>query len=138
MAPVLFTMSDILTFSEDELTEEVIAEFRRGFALEAVNAKLRMQRAATFRRENNERFKSSGELTVAAQIDPFFYHYWGQREGYEIWQDEKEIERFTRDTPEMQLEYGGTKVFNGWDGGTNEIVLTDRWGTVTGGVPCAV
>ncbi len=122
-----------------DITQEVIDEFRVGWELEAVQARLRMQRAQEFRRQSGTCYRRRGEFVHTAAVDPFWYHYWGQREGYQIWSDDKEVARFTRDTPEMKIEYGDSPLFHGWRPETapeapsaGTILLCNQFGTVTG------
>lgn len=82
------------------ITEEVKEAFNRKFLIDAAAAKMRQTEAAEARKKLG--LVASREARVF--IDPFWYHYWGQREGYEIWQDEKEVNRFIRDTPELRFE----------------------------------
>lgn len=93
-------MEEVYIPGVGDISRELEAEFRRGWLMEAALAEKRQREAALARRELG--LEARGSLRVA--IDPFWYHYWGQREGYDIWRDKKEVERFIRDTPELQLE----------------------------------
>lgn len=42
-----------------------------------------------------------------ASIPPAAYHYWGQREGYEIWQDKKFMKKYLQDNPEVRVNTHG-------------------------------
>lgn len=86
-----------------DITDELLREFERGWHFDAVQAKLRQQQAAAERKRLGP-VAATVQGTLQAQIDPFWYHYWGQREGYEIFSDEREMERFARDTPELKIE----------------------------------
>lgn len=41
---------------------------------------------------------------VAMQVHPFSYHYWGNREGYQIWEDAKFKRDYMRDVPESRVK----------------------------------
>jgi len=51
---------------------------------------------------NSER-RLLGEGEVKMQIDPYSYHYWGQRLGYECWSDPAFVEEYLRDNPEARV-----------------------------------
>ncbi len=38
-----------------------------------------------------------------ASVDAATYHRWGQQEGYDFWNDRKEIKHFLRDNPECKV-----------------------------------
>lgn len=87
-----------------DISRELEAEFRRGWVMEAALAKARQIEAAEVRRRLGLEAAPTELGELAVQIDPFWYHYWGRREGYEIWSDRKEVETFIRDTPELKIE----------------------------------
>jgi hypothetical protein len=41
---------------------------------------------------------------VAMQVHPFSYHYWGQREGYQCWEDDDFKRKYLRDVPEARVK----------------------------------
>jgi hypothetical protein len=41
-------------------------------------------------------------------IDPISYHYWGQRLGYECWDDAQFIREYKRDNPESRVKTVGS------------------------------
>lgn len=101
------------------ITKELIEEFRTGEQLEAVRARARQIEAAREQAALGPSKRHAAGRTLY-RIDPHWYHYWGRREGYEIWKDPKEIERFARDTPEMRVEQERRPVVNGWRAGQTE------------------
>lgn len=105
-----------MVIGDIDFTREFMEELRKGELLEAVQAKVRQQRAAMAQRSLGEAPRRD-EWRREYAIDPYWYHYWGQREGYEIWSDRKELERFARDTPEIRVPVAKRTVVNGWDGG---------------------
>src|SRR6266404_2685791 len=44
-----------------------------------------------------------GDGEVKMQIDPYSYHYWGQRLGYRCWQDPEFVAEYLRDNPEARI-----------------------------------
>ncbi|SRR5581483_6087920 len=45
--------------------------------------------------------EGGGEIKF--QIHPVFYHYWGQRLGYECWRDDTFVREMLRDNPEIRI-----------------------------------
>jgi hypothetical protein len=102
-----------------DITQELINEFKTGWQLEAVQARAR-QLAAARARAGMGPARRTEVGRHKFMIDPHWYHYWGQREGYDIWKDPKEIERFARDTPEIAVEQERKALVNGWRGASGE------------------
>ncbi len=67
--------------------------------------------AATGRRRF---FGDQGE--VAFQIRPEFFHYWGQRLGYEAWKDPQFVKEFLRDNPQCRVDSRSEKIQTGHGG----------------------
>lgn len=66
----------------------------------------RMQLAA---KEGGERrLLADGEVQM--MIDPYSYHYWGQRLGYQCWQDPGFKREFLRDNPEARVKSRADKL----------------------------
>lgn len=51
---------------------------------------------------------------MAFQIHPQFYHYWGQRLGYECWDNEEFVREFLRDNPECRVRSRSRNVSVGY------------------------
>lgn len=48
------------------------------------------------------RLLQDGEVSM--MIDPYSYHYWGQRLGYQCWSDPQFKREFLRDNPEARVK----------------------------------
>jgi len=66
---------------------------------------VREQRAAA--RRPDRRLKH-GEAQAA--IHPEFFHHWGQRLGYECWEDDQFMREFLRDNPECRVRAGTGRI----------------------------
>jgi hypothetical protein len=84
-------------------------------AVGAVLQKIAMKRAALMADEMREMAASGGERRVLRfadgnggevkmQIHPFSYHYWGQRLGYQCWEDPQFVREYLRDNPEARVK----------------------------------
>ena len=83
-------------------------ELRLGFQLEKTQAEARQRDIG---RVNQEAVKSvEGLGSLEARIDSSAYHYWGQREGYDCWQDNQFQKEFLRDNPQSKVKSVGTKI----------------------------
>ena len=49
-----------------------------------------------------------------AMIDPASYHYWGQRLGYECWDDEQFMKEYLRDNPLCRVKSVSNKIQIGY------------------------
>lgn len=105
-------MNDPIVINGMDITKEVEEAFHRQWVRDAFAAQARQIDAATARRHLSMA-AVAGDVDPVAHVDPFWFHYWGRREGYEIWSDRKEIERFKRDTPEMRPQVERRKRFAG-------------------------
>lgn len=50
------------------------------------------------------RFSDGNGGEVKMQIHPFSYHYWGQRLGYQCWDDAQFKHEYLRDNPEARVK----------------------------------
>ena len=68
--------------------------------------------------ENNSReFRHvSGMGEMKASIPATAYHYWGQREGYEIWKDKKFLKKYQEDKPNVKVNSKSGKIQVGYRG----------------------
>lgn len=86
--------------TEIRLTSELIRELRDGRMYDMVQAEKAQRLAA---KAGGERITMEhGEMKF--QIMPEFYHYWGQRLGYECWDDPEFVREFLRDNPECRVK----------------------------------
>lgn len=95
------------------LLREVERELILGFDMQRVNAQKEAMQAAVYRNSNAARsVEGIGQLRM--QIPRDAYHYWGQRLGYECWDDEQFLREFERDNPEVAVRnYAKKTVVNG-------------------------
>ncbi|HYD00306.1 MAG TPA: hypothetical protein VEB22_03700 [Phycisphaerales bacterium] len=84
--------------------------------LDELRARQEMKRATMRRRmalaqaAGGERRILKGEVggAVDMMIDPVSYHYWGNRLGYECWDDRQFVAEYKRDNPECRVRLRGT------------------------------
>lgn len=90
--------------TEIELPESTMRELRDGLHARQM---VRMQAAAQQQRElakaGGERMMMQHGETVFSVL-PEFYHYWGQRLGYECWDNAQFVREFLRDNPEVRVK----------------------------------
>jgi len=60
----------------------------------------------------NRVFMKHGQKTAA--IHPKFYHYWGQRLGYECWDDKQFLSEFLRDNENCRVRSKSPNAQVGW------------------------
>jgi len=90
----------VIGAQEIALTDSVVRELREGRMVKMIQAQ-KLQRLAA--KAGGERFTMScGEM--AFQIMPEFFHYWGQRLGYECWDNKEFVREFLRDNPECRVK----------------------------------
>lgn len=68
--------------------------------------------------ENNSRtFRSmEGMGEMRASVPATAYHYWGQREGYDVWKDKKFMRKYLQDNPEVRVNTKSEKIQVGYRG----------------------
>jgi hypothetical protein len=64
--------------------------------------------------------RTTGDMPVKFAIRPEYYHYWGQRLGYDCWDDEQFVKEFLRDNPECRVENKTGKIQVGYRGQRTE------------------
>ena len=93
--------------------DQVCDEFRTGRHMKLRKAEnLQVKAAAATGRRRF--FGDQGE--VAFQIRPEFFHYWGQRLGYEAWKDPQFVKEFLRDNPQCRVDSRSEKIQSGHGG----------------------
>jgi len=53
---------------------------------------------------------------MKASIPATAYHYWGQREGYEVWSDKNFMRKYLQDNPEVRVNTKSDKIQVGFAG----------------------
>lgn len=89
---------------------EVYRELQRGNLRHCIEAQ-KMQRLAAKER-GERRAPRDGEWQM--QVHPAYYHYWGQRLGYECWEDAGFVREFLRDNPECRVKNLRSPRVPGW------------------------
>jgi hypothetical protein len=95
----------------DEVRRELIQgeHFRRVADMEDA-----WKRQDEIAREAGEHRSMDGLGRVRMMVDPTAFHYWGQRLGYQCWNDSQFLREFERDNPAVRVKCGGTRVMTGW------------------------
>lgn len=103
------------------LRKEVERELLFGWKLKEAAAHHQAKQLGIFHK--NLEAKDLGKVgRKIASIPPESYHYWGQRLGYECWNDKQFMAEFLRDNPECGINYGKRTMV----GGAKEFV--DQFG----------
>lgn len=84
------------------LYKQVKEELLRGFNAERNLAKIEAIRHGQFNQRNEAR-SVEGIGQKIGTIPPTAFHYWGQRLGYECWEDKQFVLEFLRDNPETAV-----------------------------------
>lgn len=92
---------------DPSLVGDLEKELRTGWNKNRVDAEIQSKKTAKL---NNERHKSiEGLGALKARIPPTAYHFWGQKLGYDCWNDKGFMREFLRDNPDCRVNSGGTK-----------------------------
>lgn len=102
-----------MLFDLDSIPTEIFGEFekelRRGWHRDRVMA--RVNQANTIRRMNAAGARSmDGVGRLRMRIDPTSFHYWGQRLGYDCWNDEQFLREYERDNADSRVKCSGTRI----------------------------
>ena len=88
-------------------------EFRQGRLLQHVEAQKKAAKTIGASKETD--YKSVNGLgRFRMRIDPYTYHYFGQRLGDKCWQDKQFLDEVERDNPYAKVNCGGTKIQAGY------------------------
>lgn len=89
--------------------EDLMQELRYRQLKKADKMRKRMALAAAAGGERRMlKDEGDGGGYVDIMIDPISYHYWGQRLGYECWDDPQFIREYKRDNPECRVKTRGS------------------------------
>tara|TARA_E500000331_G_scaffold31590_1_gene26511 strand:+ start:12308 stop:12679 length:372 start_codon:yes stop_codon:yes gene_type:complete len=93
------------------MLDAITKELCEGNLIDFVQAKKEQTQAKI---ENGDRtfFGDKGE--VKFQIHNKFYHYWGQRLGYQCWEDEQFVREFLRDNEICRVKSHSNKIQVGY------------------------
>ena len=101
--------ADHLLFFMSASVQEVYEELRKGELIDFVKAKEQLQAKIA----HGDRYHlDQGE--VKFQVHNKFYHYWGQRLGYECWEDEQFVREFLRDNEVCRVNSMSSKIQVGY------------------------
>jgi hypothetical protein len=84
------------------LRKEMERELVNGWRLNEVKAAIKAKELASFG-YRNEVNTIDGLGSLSARIPLDAYHYWGQRLGYECWDDKQFLKEFKRDNPAVAV-----------------------------------
>lgn len=88
-------------------------ELRLGWQKERVDAEIHSKQAAKYTQLRHKSIDGVGQKI--ASIPASAYHFWGQKLGYDCWNDKKFMQEFLRDNPQCRVNSGGTKEISvGW------------------------
>jgi len=87
--------------------DQLYRELKEGQYMDRVLAE-KEQRTAAKMHQHRIHFGDEGE--VKFQVHSKFYHYWGQRLGYECWEDEQFVREFLRDNEECRIRSHSQKI----------------------------
>lgn len=133
-----------IVYGGHDITNEVMEVLQKRRALAVLAATKRLDVAAKVGRERfHIEDKESGGY-VQFQIDPVFYHAFGQKWGYGCWRDEEFIKDTLRKNPQCRVESRSRKTTVGGRGQRAEVGGQRSEGTGTnlvagaGGLACAI
>lgn len=100
----------------DELHDQLIREFRTGWNFQKVMAEANAQAVGKLNQRKAKSIDGIGQLEM--RIDPDSFHYWGQRLGYDCWNDKQFRKDYAKANPYCKVNSGGTKEISiGWTSG---------------------
>lgn len=106
-----------LDCSDEELLANVSADIVTGWRAKLMLAHARQRRIKEASDQlANPMIDGVGQCTM--RVDANIYHYWGQRLGYECWDDPQFCAEFRRDNPDVRVRT---------ENRTNRIVVPDSW-----------
>jgi len=109
---------------ELELTDALIAELNTGRQASLVMAEREQRLAAAIQGER--RRLDFGEMKF--QVHSRFYHYWGQRLGYQCWKDPQFVREFLRDNPECRIKNVSNKIRVGYTPTPDKVKFSKNYG----------
>jgi hypothetical protein len=102
-------VSAIKPITDGSLVAQLNAIFHRDAELKQVRARAEQVRVAAAQARLGRRKSIEGLGRLRMEIDPVVFHYWGQRLGYECWDDPQFLREFERDNAEVRVNCGGTR-----------------------------
>jgi len=102
-----------MAFSEAEIVQAISEDIQKGWDLQYHLARQRMARIAYANRAIDSAF-IDGLGAREMSVDPYIYHMWGQKYGYQIWQDKAFRDSLKRDNPEVKVSTKSKKIQVGY------------------------
>ena len=102
----------LLESLDADVTQQLLDEFRQGRLMEAVQARERLRLAAAAGGERRQ--LPCGEVRFA--IDPFYYHAFGRKYGYDCWADKDFVADTMRKSPETRVRSRSDRIMVGGGG----------------------
>lgn len=102
--------------NEVDMTQAVNSALHR--RMQAKFAQMQNEIGAMGRHRNRRRVQDrdgGGEYTL--QVHPVSYHYWGQRLGYDCWEDAQFVREYQRDNEYARVQSVSDKPTVGWTKG---------------------
>ena len=105
-------------FMLDFFTEEMLTDSQKEAVVEEqqrrVDATVReREQAEAVQRERGEPVRTK-DMNPTMMIPPTSYHYWGQRLGYDCWEDEQFVREFLRDNAVCRVKTRPANASVGW------------------------
>lgn len=98
---------------DGELAHKLDHELRTGWKKNRIEAEINAKKISALNKEKHRSIEGLGQLV--ARIPATAFHFWGQKLGYECWNDKAFMDEFLRDNPELRVNSGGTKEISvGW------------------------
>jgi hypothetical protein len=115
----------VVTGALTGLQKEVLQELWRGEHAKEVLRNLALKKAdqaeaqqRLIARENQDRVWKDDGIKRAA-VHPMFFHYWGQRLGYDCWDDDQFMREFLRDNEDCRVKSRSDKIMVGYQAAAN-------------------
>lgn len=95
--------------------EALMADLNRGFMAQVILAQTQVRKRKA-ELEAAPLVTSEGNWRPKAVINGPDYHYWGQRLGYECWDDPEFVREYLRDNPDSRVNapMANTRILNPW------------------------
>jgi hypothetical protein len=105
---------------EPEVIDELVKGRRAREVLELSTLQNQYRQFSSSPDGSHQAHPALGQMQMS--IPPLAYHYWGQRLGYQCWNDQGFRREFLRDNPGVRVtSAGGTRLQVGYSGGTKRF-----------------
>ena len=90
---------------DPELAVTLEAELRRGWQKNRIEAAIQEKQLGKVNEQKVRSVEGLGQKI--ASIPPTAYHFWGQKLGYDCWNDDAFVREFLRDNPGCRVKSSG-------------------------------